>query len=57
MVIGYGLKIIRYYNATGNLVQQLTLLEVATGYERGAIGYILLDDYGTLVDGYTVKIY
>ena len=57
MVIGYGLKIIRYFDAAGNLKQQLTLLEVATGYERDPIGYILLDDYGTLVDGYTVRIY
>lgn len=57
MVVGYGLKTIRYYDSGGKMIQQLNLLEVATGYDHGSTGYILLDDYGKLIDGYVVNIF
>lgn len=56
-VVCYGLRTIRYYDAGGNLTEQLDLLKVGTGYGHSPIGYILIDDYGTLVDGYEVDIY
>lgn len=57
MVVGYGKKIIRYYDSNGEQIEQLNLLEVATGYDHGSTGYLLLDDYGKLIDGYAVEIF
>ena len=57
VLVAYGIRKINYYNASGKLINQLNLLAVATGFSYGAFGYILLDDYGTLIDGYNVKIY
>lgn len=56
-VVAYGLRTIKYYNASGTLVRQMNLLAVATGMSYGYFGYILLDDYGTLIDGYSINIY
>lgn len=57
IVVCYGLRTIRYYDASGKMTNELNLLLVATGYEHSPTGYILIDDYGTLVDGYSVEIY
>ena len=57
VLVGYGVRTIKYYNNAGKLLRQLDLLAVATGMSYGYQGYILLDDYGTLIDGYTVDIY
>lgn len=57
IVVCYGLRTIRYYDASGKMTSELNLLLVATGYEHSPTGYILIDDYGTLVDGYSVEIY
>lgn len=56
-VVGYGIRIIRYYDDSDNLICQMDLLAVSTGYEHSPTGYILIDDYGTLVDGYAINIY
>lgn len=56
-VVCYGLRTIRYYDESGRLTEQLDLLMVATGYSHSPTGYILIDDYGTLVDGYEINIY
>lgn len=57
VLVGYGLRTIKYYDASGRLTHQLNLLAVGTGMSYGYFGYILLDDYGTLIDGYKVNIY
>ena len=57
VVIAYGIRTIKYYNTSGNLIRTLHLLSVATGFSYSPFGYILLDDYGTLIDGYKVDIY
>ena len=57
VVIAYGIRTIKYYNAAGKLINTLDLLAVATGFSYSPFGYILLDDYGTLIDGYKVDIY
>ncbi|HIS35154.1 TPA: hypothetical protein IAC10_00785 [Candidatus Scatousia excrementigallinarum] len=57
VVIGYGIRTITYYDAAGRVLRQLDLLAVATGYSFNPFGYIVLDDYGTLIDGYKVNIY
>ena len=56
-VVCYGIRTIKYYDAAGNLVEQMKLLNVATGYGHSPTGYILIDDYGTLVDGYVTNIF
>lgn len=56
-VVCYGMRTIKYFDATGKLTEQMDLLKVATGYDHSPTGYILIDDYGTLVDGYEVNIY
>lgn len=57
VTVGYGIRTISYYNASGKLINTLNLLAVATGFSYGAFGYILLDGYGTLIDGYEIDIY
>ena len=57
VLIGYGIRAIKYYNSSGDLVRQLTLLTVGTGMSYGALGYVLLDDYGKLIDGYKINIF
>lgn len=56
-VVCYGMRTIRYYDASGKLTNQMDLLLVATGYNHSPTGYILIDDYGTLVDGYEVNVF
>ena len=57
VLIGYGIRTIKYYNSSGDLVHQLKLLAVGTGMSYGSLGYVLLDDYGTLIDGYKINIF
>lgn len=57
VVVGYGVRTIKYYNASGKLINTLNLLAVATGFRHSPVGYILLDNYGTIIDGYEVNIY
>lgn len=57
VLIGYGFRTIKYYDSFGNLVRQLNLLAVGTGMSYGYLGYVLLDDYGTLIDGYKINIF
>lgn len=56
-VVCYGMRTIRYYDASGKLTDQMDLLLVATGYNHSPTGYIMIDDYGTLVDGYEVNVF
>ena len=56
-VVCYGMRTIRYFDATGRQTNQLDLLLVATGYGYSSTGYILIDEYGTLIDGYEVYIF
>lgn len=57
VLVGYGLRTIKYYDASGRLIRQLNLLAVGTGISYAYTGYMLIDDYGTLIDGYKVNIY
>lgn len=57
VLIGYGIKEITYYDVSGNVSRQLIFLMAATGYKQDALSYILLDDYGTIYEGYKINIY
>lgn len=56
VLIGYGLKEIKYYNSNGTLKQTLTLLTVATGYNQDPLYYLDLGNSG-FVDSWAIDIY
>ena len=56
VLMGYGLKEIKYYNSNGTLKQTLTLLTVATGYNQDPLYYLDLGASG-FVDSYAIDIY
>ncbi len=56
-LVAYGTRTVKYYNAAGNLVQELNLIAVATGYVYYPLAYIILDDYTNVIDGFEVNIY
>lgn len=56
VLVGYGLKEIKYYNSKGTLQKTITLLMVATGYSREPLYYVDLSDCG-YIDSYSVNIY
>lgn len=55
-LIGYGMRTVKYYNAASNLVRQLDLLAVATGFPDYPLAYIILDDYTNIIDGFEINI-
>lgn len=57
VLVGYGIREIKYYNQDGSLKKEVTLLMAATGYLQDPLVYIIIDDRMTIVDGYTVSIY
>lgn len=57
VLMGYGIKEIRYYNAIGTLTRNLTLLMVATGYRQDPLYYIEMDSNNGMIDSFSIKIY
>ena len=57
VLVGYGIREIRYYNSNGSLKKEVTLLMVATGYMQDQLAYVMLDDRMRIVDGYEINIY
>lgn len=57
VLIAYGIREIKYYDAYGAQFRELTLLQVATGYDEDPLVYVLIDDRIEFVDGYAVTIY
>lgn len=56
-LVAYGVRVVKYYNTAGNLVRQLNLIAVATGFPDYPLAYIILDDYTNVIDGFEVNIY
>lgn len=57
VLIGYGIREIRYFNKAGALMKQVTLLMAATGYKQTPLVYIKIDDRMQIIDGYNINIY
>ena len=57
VLIAYGIREIIYYNDNGSIKDQVTLLQVATGYSQDALAYILLDERVKVIEGYKIDIY
>lgn len=57
VLVGYGIREIKYYNKDGSLKDEINLLMVATGYYQDPLAYVIINDTMRIVDGYDVKIY
>lgn len=57
MLVGYGIREIKYYNSNGTLKEAVTLLRVATGYYQDALAYVILNNTMRIIDGYEINIY
>lgn len=57
VLMSYGIKEIRYYNADGTLVKNLTLLMVATGYCQDPLYYIEMASNSGIIDSYSINVY
>lgn len=57
VVVGCGIKIVSYHNATGNLMRECVFLRIASGYYLDGIEYFFLNNYGSIIDSYSVNIY
>lgn len=57
VLIAYGIREIKYYDEYGAQFREVTLLQVATGYDEDPLVYVLVDDRIEFVDGYAVTIY
>jgi len=55
VLVGCGIKTVSYYNASGSLTKQYTLLKVATGFNE-TISYILLKNFNSIIDSYSVTV-
>ena len=56
VLIAYGIREIVYYNDSGNVVEELTLLQVATGYQQEQFAYVVLDSRMQIFEGYQIEI-
>ena len=57
VLIAYGYRTEKYYNASGNLFKEITLLYVATGFASDPLVYIMLDSNTTLIEGNILNVY
>ena len=57
VLVGYGIREIKYYNKDGSLKDEINLLMVATGYLQDPLAYVIINDTMRIIDGYEVNIY
>lgn len=56
LLVAYGYKEVKYYDVGGNMIKNMTVLKVATGFDQ-PLSYVITEDFMQIEDGYAVNIY